>query len=122
MTKEKAIETFKGINELESIALFFQPGSKAGKLTIHGIKEASRMAIAALRSQQIPVKLDRSRWKGCKYCLSWEDLMTLTFYIPDEAEIREDSAWFRWNAEPQYCPICGKPLTEEAWEKLEQIL
>lgn len=96
MTSKEAIDIFEGVGELEGISMFYQPGGKAGKLTIRGIKEASQLAITALRAQQTPAKLDRSRWWGCETCKGGR-------YRRGE-----------------YCPGCGRPLTEEAWAELER--
>lgn len=80
------------------------------------------MAVSALCARPSPAKLDRRRWEGCEYCLEDKDLMTLTLDVPDEVEIPSDRVGFRWNEEPRYCPICGRPLTEEAWAVLERRL
>lgn len=58
--------------------------------------EAIKLAIAALRSHQVPAKLDRSRWEGCPYC----------------KDARNDHV--------PYCQYCGRPQTEEAWAELER--
>lgn len=100
MTSEEAIEIFEGMGELEGISMFYQPGGKAGKLTIHGIKEASQMAISALRTQH--AKLDRSRWEGCKLC--------------NEPTL----AGFTTYCGYRYCKNCGRPLTGEARAQLER--
>lgn len=65
------------------------------------IGEALNMAIAALRAQQTPAKLDRSRWKGCKMCSS------------PRLRILEQLGC-------QYCEYCGCPLTGKAWAELER--
>lgn len=103
MTREEAIDVFEGLDELEAISLFYQRGGKADGLSIHRIKEASRMAIAALRAQQTLAKLDRSRWEGCHWCVG---------FCP---EVTGDPHW-----DYRYCPICGRPLTEEARAELER--
>lgn len=36
MTNEEAVDIFEGIDELDGISMFYQPGGKAGKLTIYG--------------------------------------------------------------------------------------
>lgn len=77
-----------------------------------------QMAPAALRTQKAPARLDRSRWKWCRYCDGGQGIVT--FEVPDELEIPEDLVEFRWEEEPRYCPICGKSLTEEAWAELER--
>lgn len=48
-------------------------------------------------------KLDRAQWVGCSCCTA------------GDGEFRLD----KWGDE-DYCPKCGRPLTEEAWEKMEQ--
>lgn len=50
-----------------------------------------------------PVKLDRSRWEECSCCC--KNLITSKIWISDGK---------------QYCPYCGKPLTEQAWAELER--
>lgn len=65
-------------------------------------KEACRMAISALCAKQTAVKLDRSRWEGCWSC--------------NNQKIRE--LGLRHGRE--YCPCCGRPLTEKAWAELER--
>lgn len=64
---------------------------------LEAVNEACRMAIAALRAQQAPAKLDRSRWEGCDSC--------------ENQKIREIMVKHK----RKYCSLCGKPLTEEAW-------
>ena len=56
------------------------------------IGEALNMAIAALRAQKTPAKLDRSRWEGCGQCKPGGQL-----------ELDEYCEW-------SYCPYCGRPL------------
>lgn len=56
---------------------------------------------AALRAQQPPAKMDRSRWEGCNYCNKYGIVL---------------AAFDGWS----YCNRCGRPLTEEAWAELER--
>lgn len=69
--------------------------------------EAIQMAVSALRTQLEYAKLDRSRWNGCKLCTE------------DEIVIQLDSD-FEFALPAEYCPNCGRPLTEEAWADLER--
>lgn len=62
--------------------------------TMEMLDEAVRMGVDALRAHQ--AKLDRSQWKGCETCKGGR-------YRRGE-----------------YCPGCGRPLTEEAWAELEK--
>lgn len=72
---------------------------------------ALEMAIDALRTQQTPAKLDRSRWKGCYLCkdatyLGGDVCVSGTHYVGV--------------SEFDFCPNCGRPLTEEALAELER--
>lgn len=68
---------------------------------ISEVKEFYRMCGEALRAQQPPAKLDRSRWEGCPNCHRWQ-------------------VYGYRNYEPAYCRDCGKPLNEPAWVELER--
>lgn len=65
------------------------------------IRDAQEVLVSALRVQQTPAKLDRSRWDGCEVCL--------TIGAPEN-----------WEDGIKFCPRCGIPLTEEAWAELER--
>lgn len=67
---------------------------------IETYQNACRLAVASLREQQAPAKLDRSRWEVCGTCSGKYSYA----YVYDV----------------RYCPNCGRPLTEEAWEELER--
>lgn len=73
-----------------SMVVIFRPTEDAADLT------------DALRTQQTPEKLDRKRWEGCWNCNNL-NVRKLTLRHGRE-----------------YCPGCGKPLTEEAWADLER--
>ena len=62
--------------------------------------EASRMGASALRAQ--PAKLDRSQWEGCPEC----SCIVISRKMVNRGR--------------NYCPYCGRPLTEEAWAELER--
>lgn len=125
----------------EAIKIFESWAQSKYKLT----HDAAVMAISAIRAQQTPTKLDRSLWEGCPYCtfslvetdycggikyewnrgqslLEYEDSVhiddkyggdycCLIFYDEDNGETEVGI---------KYCPICGKPLTEEALAELER--
>lgn len=84
----------------ESPNVFFSSQDIAGGAAIKAGRRISALEIAidALRVQQTPAKLDRSRWKRCKMCKDYISL--LQGY--------------------HYCFICGRPLTEEAWAEMER--
>ncbi len=57
---------------------------------IEADQEACRVALSALRAQQ-SVKLDRSRWEGCRFC-------------GDEEVVN-----FLLAKKEKFCPYCGRP-------------
>lgn len=65
--------------------------------------EIVRMSVVALKAQQDPAKLDRSRWEGCEWCIG---------FCPN---VTGDPHW-----NYKFCPMCSRPLTEEAWAELER--
>lgn len=96
------------------------------------LNKAIKMAIAALRAQQTPAKLDRSQRKGCKFCIGDFEGYTPRFrdvngksrplFIPEgKAKIVLNGRYNRdYDIPIKYCPFCGRPLTEEAWAELER--
>lgn len=108
MTREEAIDVFEGLDELEAISLFYQRGGKADGLSIHRIKEAGRMAIAAFRAQQTNVKLDRSRWDGCAHCENW-CCCTCKYSTTSETKYPcKECDEERYDPQ-NFCPHCGRP-------------
>lgn len=114
MTQEEAIEIL-----MDEAGLGYHP---------HSYEEfecAFWMAIDAMRSQKAPVKLDRSRWEGCEMCCTqwakadWADGGAHDFRINDDSLYCFD-AQFGWEGiKIKFCPICGRPLTEESWVEME---
>ena len=72
--------------------------------------EALDMALTALRP--VSRELVEKAWMGCKYCdEEWGTCNPITnrFVMPPRGGI-------------QYCPMCGKPLTDEAVEMVMERL
>ncbi len=88
MTREEAIKHFESYIGNECYT--------------HSHQEACRLAVAALRAQQAPAKLDRSRWEGCRFC--------------GDEEVVE----FLLGKKESYCPFCDRPLTKEAEAALKK--
>lgn len=82
-------------------------------------KELYEMAVASLRAQQTPAKLDRSQWDGCEWCGNLEERPCHACSIKyDHWRCGEGHPNFKM-LPYKYCPECGKPLTEQSWLKLE---
>lgn len=71
------------------------------------------------------MKIDRSKWEPCQFCRTknniqlgfdgYDDAIYITT-DNDAAAIESDSFGFLI----EYCPKCGRPLTDQAWEELER--
>ena len=81
---------------------------------LEAVNEACRLAVAALRAQQTSAKLDRSRWEGCEFCLSERQDQGPCVCACSSFNISNKQYATR------FCPVCGKPLIEEAWAELER--
>lgn len=122
MTREEAIERISDHMEVHKI----------GEYPHIRLAVALNMALDALRAQQPPARLDRSRWEGCDCCKGDLEGYTTQFrdasgrsrplYIPEgEAMIVAPGKYnHRFCIPIKYCPMCGRPLTKEAWAELER--
>lgn len=74
--------------------------------------------------------LDRSAWEPCEFCGEWiggectpkEQDAGYTLYAGYSKQVAVDDFWEDEIEDVQYCPKCGRPLTEEAWKELERRL
>lgn len=107
MTREEAAKHFEKYIGNECYTIFHQ--------------DACRMAVAALRAQQTPAKLDRSRWEGCEWCNGrYCDNCFWQLKMKDTARCKRCVDKSGWTPIVSYCSNCGKPQTEQAWEELER--
>lgn len=92
--------------------------------------EAVRMSVVALKAQQDPAKLDRSRWEECPDCKG-EVFAKRRQYMrpvmepltPEQAlmdKLTELTGIVYAKVKNEFCHTCGRPLTEEAWAELER--
>lgn len=105
MTKEEATRILDPETSRDALWKYEDNGDR-----LEACNEACRVACAALRAQS--AKLDRSRWEGCHICKDAK-------YIDGEVYVSCDKRAFRVYLEYDFCPCCGKPITEEAWAELE---
>lgn len=123
----------------ESPNTFFSSADIVGGAVIKAGRriDALEMAIAALRAQQTPAKLDRNRWEAHPVIKRrpYRSEKFKEFKLSEDGEvlyrkivtIHED-----WTDDycsacgkklcsrfQNYCPNCGRPLTKEAWAELE---
>lgn len=117
MPKEEAAEILDP--ETSRNALWKYEGEEQ---RLEACNEACRIAAAALRAQQTP--LDRSRWEGCRLCKGAKSIYgcdITAFCGTNEdgtANIYTDCEQDEMDFD--YCPNCGRPLTEEAWAEMER--
>lgn len=57
-------------------------------------------------TQEEAIKLDRNRWEGCVVC--------------NRCGVGGSNELLCGVGNAKFCPLCGRPLTEEAWEELER--
>ncbi len=73
-----------------------------------------------------PTHIDRSKWEGCKHCekACWNCAHNLLCCEENDEECNDCVNQSKWEfiAHQNYCPKCGRPLTEEAWAELERRL
>lgn len=82
--------------------------------------EAIGMAVTALCNQRTPAKLDRRRWNWCVHCENG-CCCTCKFSTTPEKRFPCNSCDNGEKYEPEnFCPNCGRLLTEEAWAELER--
>lgn len=71
------------------------------------------------------MKIDRSKWVPCQFCrtknrihLGFDGYGDAISIVTDNnaAAIESDSFGFIVG----YCPMCGRPLTEQVWQELER--
>lgn len=69
-----------------------------------------------------PAKLDRSAWKPCRHCKTCVSCKSSICEIDNKSSKCYDCDDMS-NYEPiGFCPHCGRPLTNAAWDMLEKRL
>lgn len=63
-------------------------------------------------------QIDREKWKPCELCGMLNDEITCRFA---KFTAYDQSKTVRYTS-AKFCPECGRPLTEAAWEELEKRL
>lgn len=72
--------------------------------------------------------IDREKWEPCEFCGEWmagdcrpkEQDAGYKLYAGYCKQVAADDFFEDETEELNYCPICGRPLTPEAWEELER--
>lgn len=68
-----------------------------------------------------PAQIDRETWESCPCC----DAAKANSGVVNQAlwvKEPEVNKWTLFGKKLEYCPICGRPLTPEAWAELEKRL
>lgn len=89
------------------------------------IEQVRRQPVQIMKKDDckvVPV-IDRNKWKPCEYCSGDVDdrpfLDSKDLYIAGNNHI--SSVNLEGDLFPvEYCPVCGYPLTEQAWKELER--
>lgn len=112
MTKDEAIRILDPETTAEALVEYEYYGGFNGKTAmVNAVSDACEVAVAALREQKADNKLNRSRWEGCFLC---KDATCLY------GDVCVSGTHYVGISEFDFCPNCGRPLTEEAWAELER--
>lgn len=71
-----------------------------------------------------PAHIDREKWEPCEHCKPSKN--ALDRWGPHQFPIDDGAIYYYdvddgWEGEEiNFCPWCGRPLTEEAWAELER--
>lgn len=77
--------------------------------------ELIRSAVADMEDAAEKPRLDRSAWEPCDFCGKELDDYP---YIVAHNDYDESNTCYT----PAFCPVCGRPLDDAAWEMLEKRL
>ena len=116
MTQEEAI-----INLEKLIALYYTASEQNKMVDYSKIIETLEFSAVSLRT---PTREQVEKmWSGCEYCTGdvnyrpYLDLHSKRYYI-DEFGILTDENEDNSISELNFCPVCGRPLTDEAVEMI----
>lgn len=78
----------------------------------------------------LPAHIDREAYEPCEWCGEWiggdcrpkEQDVGYKLYAGYCKQVAADDFYEDETEELNYCPICGRPLTDEAWAELEKRL
>ena len=100
-------------------------GAPHGKIRDKTLQHICVRANELAQAHSPAAHIDREKWEPCKFCrsenkapLGFDSANDVVTIVTDNnaAAIEADSFGFIVG----YCPRCGRPLTEEAWAKLER--
>ena len=101
------------IVNLEKLIALFHTASEQSKMVDYSkIIETLEFAAAALRP--VSRELVEKVWRGCKYCKKHK--IKLVRIEMDYNETPGSPERLNPTRVPKFCPICGRPLTDEAVE------
>lgn len=111
MTREEAIKWLE--ETIQDTDIYWESCSEALQKELDEQKKVFLLALSALR----PVTREQVEkvWRGCDFCkIELDDYP----YIVAHSDYSSSDTCY----EPSFCPICGKPLTDEAVEMVIERL
>ena len=109
---------------MENFALKSPEDSKQLEKILNAVIEQHIVSFSDV-SENITLVIDRSKWEPCQFCrtknrihLGFDGYDDAISIVTDNnaAAIESDSFGFIVG----YCPMCGRPLTEQSWQELER--
>lgn len=108
MTREQAIKHIEGIraSALENLGAKYAYGCEGYYRTRIELSDICLTALRPVSREQV-----ENVWPGCDFCkIELDDYP----YIVAHSDYSSSDTCY----EPSFCPICGKPLTDEAEEMM----
>lgn len=68
------------------------------------------------------IKLNREAWEPCEKCTRCVSCAHVLESVVDVSSTCHDCKSYRNFVPQNYCPRCGRPLTDAAWVELEERL
>lgn len=73
-----------------------------------------------------PTRIDRSAWEPCAYCGDYSGKCCANCWNGGKQAYQEPCkscyCASKWKPKENFCPECGRPMTDAAWEMLEKRL
>lgn len=122
--KEPSKSEWKLCHQGHGDYLIFQGGYLQGfKLEEYGKNWLKEYGKTWLAYAYPPAHINREEWKPCEHCKP-SCYNCKKFEYSNEYELykscEECKSYLNFDPSHNYCSVCGRPLTEEAWEELEK--
>lgn len=81
-----------------------------------------RTAIKAVKAEVKPMQIDRDKWEECRICKCCPSCRYSVCSHTDPTSPCKSCRGYSNHFPRNFCPSCGKPLTDIGWKLLEENL